>query len=62
MKVLLFILALALAGCRDDHQPPAPTSAESDQLNEMNDALNGLAANNEEGPEANAADPSRSSK
>jgi hypothetical protein len=61
MRICLLFVALALGGCRDQ-RPPAPTSQESDQLNEMDDALNGLAADNEEGPEANAAGPSRSSK
>jgi hypothetical protein len=57
MKARLIFLALALAGCRDE-RPPAPTEDEADQLNEMDDALNALATNNEEGPEANAAGPS----
>jgi hypothetical protein len=61
VKVWFVFVALALAGCRDQ-RPPAPTPDEADQLNEMDDALNGLAANNEEGPEANAAGPSHSSR
>ncbi|MGZ2412210.1 hypothetical protein ACUXST_001631 [Sphingomonas sp. F9_3S_D5_B_2] len=59
MKLRLIFLALSLAGCRDE-RPPAPTADESDQLNEMDESLNRL-ANNAEGPEANAAGPSRSS-
>jgi hypothetical protein len=59
MRASLLLLALALAGCRDQ-RPPTPTAQESDQLNEMDEALNGLGGN-EEGPEANAAGPSRSS-
>jgi hypothetical protein len=59
VKLRLLLMLLALAGCRDQ-RPSAPTAEESDQLNEMDDALNGLAANNEEGPEANAAGPSHS--
>ena len=60
MKAWLLFLALALAGCRDQ-RPPAPTQEESEQLNEMDDALNGLAANNEEGPADRSTGPSRSS-
>ena len=56
MKMIAFALALTLTGCRDQ-APPAPTAEESAQLNEMDNRLNAL-AQNEEGPEANASDPS----
>jgi hypothetical protein len=57
---LAFLCALLLAaGCRKD-QPPAPTAEQSQQLNEAEDMLNNMAGN-EEGPEANASDPSNSS-
>jgi len=62
MKARLLFLALALAGCRDRQQPPAPTAEESSQLNEMDDALNGLAANNEEGPADRSTSPSDSAR
>ena len=61
MKARLFFIALALAGCRD-HRPPVPTADEANQLNEMDDALNGLAANNEEGPADRSTGPSNSTK
>jgi hypothetical protein len=48
-----------VAGCRKD-QPPAPTAEQSQQLNDAEDMLNNM-AENEEGPEANASDPSNSS-
>ena len=57
MKASLLIVALALAGCRD-HRPPVPTADEANQLNEMDDALNGLAADNEEGPADRSTGPS----
>jgi hypothetical protein len=60
MKLRVILLVLALVGCRDQ-RPPVPTHQESDQLNEMDDELNALAPDNEEGPEANATGPSRSS-
>ena len=53
--VLLFLLA---AGCRDA-QPPLPTPDESAQLDEAEDLLNQTAK--EEGPEAQAPDPSNQS-
>jgi hypothetical protein len=49
-----------LSACRDE-APPSPTTEQSAQLNEMENSLNS-AAQNEEGPEANASDPSNSSK
>ena len=46
----------ALAACNRD-EPPAPTAEQSAGLNEAEDMLNDMASN-EEGPEANASDPS----
>jgi hypothetical protein len=57
VKLRLLLMLLALAGCRDQ-RPSTPTAEESDQLNEMDDALNGLAANNEEGPADRSTGPS----
>jgi len=59
MRITACVLALTLAGCRDQ-APPTPTAEESAQLNEMENSLNAL-AHNEEGPEANASGPSNSS-
>jgi hypothetical protein len=42
-------LALALAACHKD-QPPAPTAEQAEQLNDAENLLNDVAAN-EEGPE-----------
>jgi len=57
---LAFLCLLPLvAACHKD-RPPAPTAEQSDQLNEAEDMLNS-AAQNEEGPEANASGPSNSS-
>jgi hypothetical protein len=50
---------LLLTSCRDE-RPAQPTAEESDQLNDAEDMLNGM-AQNEEGPEANASGPSNSS-
>jgi len=54
------LAVLALAGCRD-HRPPAPTADEANQLNEMDDALNGLGSNTQEGPADRSTGPSRTS-
>ena len=52
---------LLLGACHEREQkPPAPTAEQSDQLNDAEDMLNGM-AQNEEGPEANASSPSNSS-
>jgi len=59
MKIRVLILLLLVAACRDN-RPPAPNDAQAEQLNEMENALNAM-ANNEEGPEANAPGPSNSS-
>ena len=59
MRFLIFVALLLVAACHKD-RPPAPTAEESDQLNDAEDMLNGM-AQNEEGPEANASSPSNSS-
>ena len=59
MRAAALAVILALCACRDQ-RPPAPTAAQSSQLNEAEDMLNGLDAN-EEGPEANASGPSNRS-
>jgi len=62
VKLRLLLLAVALAGCRDrQQQPTPPTAEESSQLNEMDDALNGLAANKEEEPADRSTGPSNTS-
>ena len=58
-RIVLFASALLVAACREN-RPPAPNEAQAEQLNEMENALNAM-ANNEEGPEANAPGPSNSS-
>ena len=57
---LILMLLLLLAGCRKE-EPATPTPAQSDQLNEAEDMLNGMAAN-EEGPEDRSASPSNSTE
>jgi hypothetical protein len=52
-------LFLTLVACREQ-RPPAPTSEQSDQLNEAENMLNELGAN-EEGPEQRPG-PSNSSQ
>jgi len=52
------ILIFCLAACRDQ-RPPAPTAEQSNQLNEAENMLNSVAAN-EEGPEQRPG-PSNSS-
>jgi hypothetical protein len=47
-KWSLFLLAILLAACRDQ-RPPEPSAQQSAQLNETEDMLNDLAAN-EDGP------------
>jgi hypothetical protein len=44
VKRLLLSLLLILCGCRDQ-SPPAPTSEQSDQLNEAESMLNDMSAN-----------------
>jgi outer membrane lipoprotein-sorting protein len=59
MRCLLAALLLTLAGCRDQG-PAAPTAEQADQLNEAENMLNGVAAN-EEGPADRSTGPSNSS-
>jgi hypothetical protein len=60
MRVCLLLAILSLAACHKD-EPPAPTTEQADQLNDAEDMLNAMSAN-EEGPEATSApDPSNSS-
>jgi hypothetical protein len=59
VKQLILCALILLTACRKD-EPPAPTAEQSDQLNEAEEMLNGM-AENEEGPEANASSPSNSS-
>ena len=59
MRFLIFVALLLVAACHKD-RPPAPTAEESDQLNDAEDMLNGM-AQNKEGPEASASSPSNSS-
>jgi hypothetical protein len=49
MKRLALFLLLSLAACRDQ-RPPAPTAEQTQQLNEAENMLDNMAAN-EEGPE-----------
>jgi len=56
---MFLVAAILLAGCRDE-RPPAPSTAQNEQLNEAEDMLNGLAAN-EEGPADRSASPSNRS-
>ena len=58
MRLALLALTLSVTACRDA-QPPLPTWDESAQLDEAEDLLNQAAK--EEGPEAEAPDPSNRS-
>ena len=59
-KLGLLALALLLTACQREQRPPAPTAEQSAQLNEAEDMLNDIAAN-EEGPEDRSSSPSNSS-
>jgi hypothetical protein len=59
-KLGFLALALLLTACRREQRPPAPTAEQSAQLNEAEDMLNDIAAN-EEGPEDRSSSPSNSS-
>ena len=48
MKQIIFLAALMLAACNREEQPQAPTSAESERLDDAEEMLNQLA--NEESP------------
>ena len=58
MRIAFLVVAIALSACRDA-QPPLPTRDESAQLDEAEELLNQAAK--EEGPEADAPDPSNRS-
>lgn len=60
MKILLILFAVLLTACRSD-SPPAPTSEETQKLDEAEAMLNDL-ADNEEGPADRSASPSKSSE
>ena len=55
MRAFALPALLLLAACGDD-RPPAPSAAESDQLNEVEERLD--AAANEKGPESSLPGPS----
>jgi len=52
---MLLLATLLLTACHKD-VPPSPTAEQSDQLNDAEDMLNQLAAN-EEGPANRSAGP-----
>jgi hypothetical protein len=54
----LFLAALLLTACHKD-VPPGPTAEQSNQLNEADDMLNSLAAN-EKGPADRSTGPPNS--
>jgi uncharacterized protein YcfL len=56
---LMLIALLLLCGCRKE-QPAAPTAEQAAQLNDAENMLNDVAAN-EEGPADRSASPSNSS-
>jgi len=56
----IIVCVLLLAACQDK-RPPVPTQEQSAQLNEAEDMLNDMAAN-EEGPADRSASPSNQSK
>jgi hypothetical protein len=60
MRLTIFAAVfLLLAACKEQ-SPPAPTTEQSDQLNEAEDLLNNV-GNNEEGPADRSAGPSNQS-
>jgi hypothetical protein len=61
MKTMLLSIALLLLAACGDDRPPAPTSEESDRLNEAEELLNAEAAN-EEGPADRSTGPSNASQ
>jgi hypothetical protein len=59
MRIFVVLSLMLLGACRDN-RPPAPTAEQSQQLNEAEDMLNNLAAN-EEGPADRSTGPSNQS-
>ena len=59
MRVVL-LAALLLVACKEN-RPPQPTAEQSQQLNEAEDMLDNMAAN-EEGPADRSTGPSNQSK
>jgi hypothetical protein len=59
MRVALLALVAALCACKD-RSPPAPTSEQTEQLNDAEAMLNNL-AHNEEGPQDRSSGPSNTS-
>ena len=59
MTKYFLVLALLPASCRDE-RPPKPTVEQSQQLNEAENLLDNMAAN-EEGPADRSTGPSNSS-
>jgi hypothetical protein len=57
MRQIFLAAALLMAACNREQQPEAPTADEAERLNDAEAMLNGIA--NEEGPEAEAPDPSK---
>jgi hypothetical protein len=55
VRIFAICLIMLAVGCGRD-APQAPTAAETEQLDDAESMLNALA--NEEGPEADAPDPS----
>jgi hypothetical protein len=60
MRQTILAASLLLGACHKE-QPAGPTSEQSAQLNDAEDMLNGLAAN-EEGPMDRSTGPSNSSE
>ena len=58
MKPVLFLAILMLAACKDN-RPPQPTAEQSQQLNDAENMLDNMAAN-EEGPADHSTSPSNS--
>ena len=59
MRTVALVLVLAVTACHKD-EPQAPTPEQSAQLNEAEDMLNNMSAN-EEGPADRSTGPSNSS-
>ena len=59
MKAIVLFATVILCACRDQ-RPPAPSAEQSQQLNEAENMLDNLAAN-EEGPADRSTGPSNQS-